>query len=248
MNKMKTILAFLIVSLVTISCSNDNEETKTAPTTTELKYSNGGLITGTTSTSGAVAQAGYSWSELSSGATNLGFNATGDSKLADDFTVPDGEKWTINKFIFYAYQTGYTFTTNPINEIKYSLYDTNPSIAGATPIYGDFTINKYVSGEEAKIYRIPENSSETTRKVFKITTSATDLVLMPGTYWIAWKSRNSDNSIHYFPNNETSNATLNAKFNAIQQLGNAWYVLNDGGTEQTKVDFPFEVVGTKTKL
>ena len=99
MNKMKTILAFLIVSLVTISCSNDNEETKTAPTTTELKYSNGGLITGTTSTSGAVAQAGYSWSELSSGATNLGFNATGDSKLADDFTVPDGEKWTINKFI-----------------------------------------------------------------------------------------------------------------------------------------------------
>ena len=54
MNKMKTILAFLIVSLVTISCRNDNEETKTAPTTTELKYSNGGLITGTTSTSGAV--------------------------------------------------------------------------------------------------------------------------------------------------------------------------------------------------
>ena len=139
---------------------------KTEPTTTELKYSNGSLITGTTSTSGAVAQAGYSWSELPSGATNIGFNATGDSKLADDFSVPAGEKWTINKFIFYAYQTGYTGTSNPINEIKYSLYDTNPSIAGATPIYGDFTINKYVSGEEAKIYRIVKNSSETTRKVF----------------------------------------------------------------------------------
>ncbi|MEM0575461.1 hypothetical protein [Flavobacterium polysaccharolyticum] len=247
MKKIKTILAFLTVSLVAVSCSKDNEETKTEPTTTELKYSNGSLITGTTSTSGAVAQAGYSWSELPSGATNIGFNATGDSKLADDFTVPTGEKWTINKFIFYAYQTGYTGTSNPINEIKYSLYDTNPSIAGATPIYGDFTINKYVSGEEAKIYRIVKNSSETTRKVFKITTSATDLVLMPGTYWIAWKSKNNDNFI-YFPNNETNNATLNAKFNAIQQIGSTWSVLNNGGTEQTKIDFPFEIVGTKTKL
>ena len=70
---------------------------------------------------------------------------------------------------------------------------------------------------------------------------------MPGTYWIAWKSKNNDNFI-YFPNNETNNATLNAKFNAIQQIGSTWSVLNNGGTEQTKIDFPFEVVGTKTKL
>src|SRR4051812_31988317 len=70
-------------------------------------YDNGGLSTGATLFNGTAAPAGYTWSELQRDPANptflnntLGFGAQGSGqRLADDFTVPNGQQWTITQVI-----------------------------------------------------------------------------------------------------------------------------------------------------
>ncbi|MFZ1553126.1 MAG: hypothetical protein WAV53_17145, partial [Anaerolineae bacterium] len=46
-----------------------------------------------------------------------GHQLSANNRVADDFTVPAGETWTINTVTFYAYQTGST-TTSTINHVN----------------------------------------------------------------------------------------------------------------------------------
>lgn len=88
-------------------------------------YNNGGLSTGATSNSGVAAPAGYTWAEVQNDTgnitesnTNSGFAAVVTTTtaffLADDFTVPAGEKWNITEMEFFIYRTDYTGTTHLI--------------------------------------------------------------------------------------------------------------------------------------
>lgn len=241
----KAILTITILSLFVTSCSKD-ETTTPEPTPTELNFSNGNLSTGATSSNGTAAPTGYTWSEIEATNPLNGFNATDNYFLADDFIIPAGEKWTINKFIFYAYQTDYFGTNSPFNEVKYEIYTSNPSAAGVSKIFGDFATNKYVTSEDSKIYRIKNASSVINRKIYKITASATDLVLTTGTYWIKWQTKTNTSSLNFNPPNTTSGIAGVASYNAINQSAGVWAALENG--TGNKVDFPFGIVGTKTKI
>lgn len=248
MKTLKNTIAILGL-IIMASCSKEDEPVTPTPnlepTTTDLNYSNGNLSTGETSNNGTAAPTGCTWSEVQFENGTYGYSAYGDNLVADDFIVPTGEKWTINKFIFYAYQTNFAGTNCPINDVKYTIYSNNPSAAGASSVFGNFVTNKYATAEDSKIYRIYKDAPDSKRKIYKITASATDLVLQPGTYWIKWQSKNIDNSAHFFPPNTTLNSTGLENYNAIGQNLGVWNVLADG---VNKVDFPFGIVGTKTKI
>ena len=62
--------------------------------------------------------------------------------IADDYTVPTGEKWTIENFYTYAYQTSFSGSTLPMSQFYIEIYSSNPSMGGATKIYGDQATNK----------------------------------------------------------------------------------------------------------
>ena len=247
MKTLKKTIAILLL-IFTASCSKDDEVTSVPnpePLVTDLNYSNGNLSTGPTSSNGTAAPAGYTWSEMQLDSSSYGFPAYGNIFIADDFVVPVGEKWTINKFIFFAYQNNFVGTICPIIDLKYAIYNSNPSSAGSTVIFGNFSTNKFAAAEDSKIYRIYKGSPNSIRKIYKITASATDLVLSPGTYWIRWQSINNDNTAHYYPQNTTLNSNGLASYNAIHQEQGTWSVLVDG---VNKVDFPFGIVGTKIKI
>ena len=78
----------------------------------QTTYSNGGLSTGATSSNGTAAPSGYTWSELQAGNSSYGisgvYTATSSFRLADDFVVPAGQKWTISSIEVFAYQTNST--------------------------------------------------------------------------------------------------------------------------------------------
>ena len=80
-------------------------------------YSNGPLSTGVISGSGLLAPPGSTWSELAedcadpsicNAATGYQCSASNQTRLADDFTVPAGQWWTVNSVLVYGYQTGST--------------------------------------------------------------------------------------------------------------------------------------------
>lgn len=238
--KLNLFTCLLLVTFLTLSCSKDDDK----PIQPE-PFSNGnvaGMSSGVTSVGGTTAPAGYTWSEVKTPQSTWGINGTvNDRQLADDFKIPAGEKWNIENFYFYAYQTSFSGTTFPVNEFYFEIYSSDPAIAGAEKVYGDMTTNRFVSSEETKWYRILQGQPDnTTRKIYKMKVKADDLNLNPGTYWIKWGSKTSSGTHFYpqFPHDPS-------KENNAQQFvvsSSTWVDLNDGGQ---RVSFPFEITGTK---
>ena len=246
MKTLKAIFAIVAAALFSISCSNDGNS---EPETSDLNYSNGNLSTGAISADKTNALSGYTWSEVQGTNELLGSLAVvGSYSLADDFIVPAGEKWNITKINFYIYKADYLGVDSPVKEVRYEIYSDNPSTAGAVKVYGDLSVNKYFTSADAKMYRISDfYPDKTARKIFKITASSTDLELPEGTYWIKWQTNvmNGQTLGHHHPSNTIVGSVGLPTYNALQQFGNVWSVLKDGNA---KIDFPFELVGTKTKI
>ena len=91
--------SFLMLLLVSFFTGNINAQT----------YVNSNLNTGGTTSTGAIAPAGFTWSELQTGNTTLGASASiaAGRTVADNFIVPAGPSWTVTKATFFAYSTGY---------------------------------------------------------------------------------------------------------------------------------------------
>jgi len=233
------LLSVAVMVLFFASCSKDDDSPQPEP------FSYGavsGMSTGTVSIAGTTSPAGYTWSQVKTPQTSWGLNGTiNDRMLTDDFQIPSGEKWTIENFYFYAYQTGFSGATFPVSEFYFEIYSSDPSVAGAVKVYGDLTTNRYVSAEDSKMYRIMQGQSDDlTRKIYKMKIQAGDLTLNSGTYWIKWGSKTSSGG-HFYPQFPHDPSRVN---NAKQFVvaNSTWDNLVDGG--QT-VSLPFEITGTK---
>lgn len=239
--KSRLFLCLFSVATFVLSCKNDDDEV--VPQPEAFTYSAvTGMSTGTTSVAGTSVPAGYMWSEVKAPQSTWGLNGTiTDRMLADDFQVPAGEKWNIQNFYFYAYQTGFSGSTFPVSEFYFEIYSSDPSVAGAVKVYGNSTTNRYVSAEETKWYRILQGQADnTTRKIYKMKINAPDLNLTAGNYWIKWGSKTSTGT-HFYPQFPHDAGKIN---NAQQFVvaSSTWVNLDDGGQ---RVSFPFEISGTK---
>nr|WP_314498369.1 hypothetical protein [uncultured Chryseobacterium sp.] len=239
--KSRFFLGLLLTLTLFVSCKNEDSEA--VPQPEAFTYSAvTQMSTGNTSVAGTSAPAGFTWSEVKTPQSTWGLNGTiTDRMLADDFQIPAGEKWNIQNFYFYAYQTGFSGSTFPISEFYFEIYASDPSVTGAVKVYGDTVSNRYGSAEETKWYRILQGQQDnTTRKIYKMKVNAPDLNLTAGTYWIKWGSKASSGS-HFYPQLPHDAAKLN---NAQQYIvsSSTWVNLEDGGQ---RVSFPFEISGTK---
>lgn len=230
----------LFLAVFAMSCSNDKGATTPEP----LVYGNLEVMnTGNVSSSGTLAPEGYFWSEVFS---PLAWGQTGNVNIqfiAEDFVVPSGEKWNIQNFYFYAYQTGFFGNTFPLNEFFYEIYDSDPSIIGAVKLFGDMTTNKYISAEETKWFRIRQGLANSDRKIYKLKIQVENINLNSGTYWIKWGSKNINDIAHFYPQfPEDNNRVNNAKKYTVST--STWSLINNGGIN---VSMPIEIVGTKQK-
>ncbi|MEO5967044.1 MAG: choice-of-anchor J domain-containing protein, partial [Ferruginibacter sp.] len=204
-------------------------------------YTNGNLSTGDTAANGTVAQAGYTYSQLQTGANSIGFNASVASNLsiADDFTVPAGQAWTVTNMMFYAYSTDYAQATSPFNTIRIRIYNSDPSVGAPTPIFGDLTTNRFVSSADAKIYRIGA-TPDVRRKIWSITAS-TPIQLGPGTYWVEFQLGTiAGVTSNFMPPSTIRGALTLPGYNALSHdnAANTWVPLVDGAA---RMDMPFKV-------
>lgn len=241
-------------------------------------YSNGLLATGTVATDGFTAPAGYLWSELQNNTGNNsqvngtaglpGYYYADESlnyALADDFTVPEGQVWSVTSFDFFCYEPIYSGSVPPINQLKIRLYNSDPSLPSSTPIAGNFTTNVYdaTNSENAFIYRIfnatvpSPQQPNFSRKVFRVRGSL-NTTLPAGHYWVEFQVHATDNTEIFFPPvtvvGSRSVAGANSKINVIASffpsdvLG--WGTNTDIGIPNSAPDvalaLPFIVNGTST--
>ena len=269
MNK-KTTFLFLNCLLFLIISNNSNAQ---------QIYTNGPLSTGMMSNSGVAAPEGYTWSECQNETgnttesnTNAGFGAlfntagTNSLQIADDFIVPVGKVWNVNSFDFYGYKTGYVGATIPMDQLRIQIFNTDPSLPGATPIFGNMTTNvlNAENSGEAMMYRLfnsavpaPGAATTTTRKIWRYRGDIT-ASLPAGTYWVVFQMHDIADTSGFFPPVTISGSrgavTANAKNNLVASttvgavLG--WTTIFDTGNPATapdfNQDFPFLINGTVT--
>jgi hypothetical protein len=256
--------------------------TNAAPAQVTL-YDNGPLSTGTTSKSGVAAPAGFTWSELQNDdgnfvETNIGIgyaqsidatgasSPTGGFRLADDFTIPQGQTWSISSIYFYGYRSNAAASPSPFDRYHIQIWNGRPGDLGATVIFGDLATNRLINSASAAMYRIynsavpaPGIPTSTTRKLWRNevstlsnVTTGNPLVLSAGTYWIEFQASDTTNSTqHFCPAVTTVGARSQPGQNARQFQGPSpgqWVNVVDPGdpyeAPDVRQDVSFQVRGS----
>jgi hypothetical protein len=159
-------------------------------TSGQVIYNNGPYVTH--ATGGGVA----GLDPLSSLQTNLGLATFGPTsggtfRLADDFTVPCGEQWTLNSIKVFAYitQAAAPFnTTSPFTSANYRIWSGKPG-AGGVIIHDHSAANQLTSTAWAGSYRVTNTTfTNLQRPVMALNMNGNAIVLNPGTYWLDYQT------------------------------------------------------------
>ncbi len=151
------------------------------PITAPFSFSNGTWITGLGNGSG-----GANTSEIQAGYNTFGFGhalSTG-FRVADDFTVPSGETWTLSNMHWLAYQTGST-TVSTITSVNVRVWNGSP-MGGGTVVAGDTTTNRLTGSVWTGVYKVTNTTlTNTQRPVMDCTVDMTWVPALPaGTYYV----------------------------------------------------------------
>ncbi len=227
---------------------------------------NGNLGTGATSLNGTAAAAGTTWHELQNVTGNttesnslLGVShasqGTTNNTLADDFTVPGGNTWTINTLTVYSLDqvVAPTSTTSPYTNIRVRIWNGAPGVAGSTIVFGDLTTNRFAStafsGRKGIFNsQVPTPGAPTPNlPIFSITANlGTTVVLTAGTYWVEWQVVHTANA--FSPTSQTVGIRTMPAYNARQSVATVWAQIVDGGNPASApdvaVDLPFTITYT----
>ena len=221
-------------------------------------YVNGNAGTSATNNNGVAAPAGTRWHELQNEAGNttesnaslgvahvsLGAN---NLTLADDFTVPAGETWTIFKLKIYALDQVTTSTISPYSNIRVRIYNGVPG-AGGTVIFGDMTTNRFNSTGYANLRaifnsRVPTPTAPTPNFPIFYIEANINTALTAGTYWVEWQVVNT--AATFSLTSQTVGIRALPGFNARQSNAGTWAALVDGGSPATAadvaIDLPFSL-------
>jgi subtilisin-like proprotein convertase family protein len=154
--------------------------------TSAQEYVNGNLITDSILSNGTLAPSGTSWSQIQPPNVSNGTISGTDTRrsIIDDFSIPAGEFWKINRFDCYSYCTGYSSSNLPFDSLMIRIFKTDPRLPNSTPLWGDLTTNRFTSGSFSNIYRVGA-AFDTSRKIWVIR-GLVDTTLGEGRYWIEW--------------------------------------------------------------
>lgn len=181
--------------------------------------------------------------------TTLGFGnqLSQEARLADQFTVPEGRFWQVDRITFFGYQVGST-TASTFIAVNYRVLDGPPGEPTTGVVFGDTTTNRLLSSGWTGIYRVREHESGqvTDRPVMALVASG-GFSLLPGTYWLDWQA---DATLLNGPWNPP--VTINGQAetgDAVQSNDNGVHYeeIVDGGSEAPQ-GLPFVIEGSATGL
>ncbi|MDW8438679.1 MAG: hypothetical protein RMM16_11685, partial [Chloroherpetonaceae bacterium] len=176
--------------------------------------------------------------------TNFGFGHSPAAflRVADNFTVPGGQQWTLDSVWFYAYQTGST-TTSTITSVNVRIWQGQPDQTGSTIVFGDTTTNRMIGTRFSNIYRVTSTTlTNNQRPIMLQTVNLNGLTLNPGTYWIDWQTGGSLASGPWVPPVSILGQPVVPGANALQRSpAGVWAGLVDG---TNPVELPFVLHGS----
>ncbi len=221
--------------------------------TVKAQFVNGNLGTGATSLSGVAAPAGTQWHEMQ-GANNTEANSSiafdnspilGSSRVADNFTVPAGVQWGINKMIFYAVVLPPPPGTSPITAVRVVIRNASP-VGASTVIYGDLTTNRLSATSFSNIYTITSSvvgaapAPNQNFVVWKVEANVS-VNLAPGTYWVEWQTVGGAGQRVFALMSQPIGARTLPGYNGVNTFNNGpWVNTLDAGNPASLPDVPVD--------
>lgn len=251
------------VSSAALSIRHGNPAPPPGP---EVLFDNGPLGTGTTTDGGDPAPPGAEWSELqhpvgdlSEANLFLGESMDGpfdNERVADDFTVPAGETWTIGSFDTYGFTSGLP-APGRFYSATLQIWTGPPSTpsGGFTRLFGDGSTNRLAATEPTGIYRTlntvaPAAADPQPRMIWRNSIEVDPpLTLPPGTYWAEWAGHAHFDS--FAPQVTVKGARGRPGANGRKFLNavGVWSPANDVGNPLPAPDFPqdfaFRLLGSR---
>ncbi|MCB9855170.1 MAG: hypothetical protein H6818_05735 [Phycisphaerales bacterium] len=149
-----------------------------------LLHDNGPFITGDGIDVCPDAPGGSNTSSPAFGSTGGVQTYWVQGRVIDDFTIPNGESWSIESLRWRAYQTGTLYDAS-IPTAFVRLWAGDP-LAGGEPIWGDFETNRQINSTFSGVFRTGNtNLTSCARAIKNVDIDMSALPpLPPGRYWI----------------------------------------------------------------
>ncbi len=163
-------------------------------------------------------------------------------RVADDFTVPAGQTWTISTVTFFAYQTG-SSTTSTINHVNVRIWDGIPGAGGSNVVFGDTTTNRLASSTWSNAYRDLESAPGDATRPVMANTVTINTALPAGTYWIDWQTGGTLGSGPWAPPISINGQAVTGNALQFDPTASTWNAAIDAGAAAQQ-GFPFVVEGT----
>ncbi len=225
------------------------------PPTAGVLFDNGPLSTGTTTDGGDPAPPGAEWSELqhpagdlSEANASLGVNMDltfSKDRVADDFTVPAGETWTIESFDSYGFTSGLP-APGRFYSATLQVWTGPPSnsLGGPTKLFGDASTNRLAATVPTGIYRTPNTVAPAAadpepRMIWRNSIEVQPpLTLPPGTYWAEWTGHAYFEAVAPQVTVKGARGRPGANGRTFVGAVGVWHPAMDVGDPPTAPDFP----------
>jgi hypothetical protein len=188
---------------------------------------------------GGANGANLSSLQSSLGMTSFGWAHQSGFRVADDFTIPAGQSWTIENVELYAYQTGST-TTSTITGVNIRIWSGAPGTG--TVVFGDTTTNRMASTSFANVYRASETTPTNTQRPLMRQVVNLGVTLPAGTYWLDWQTTGSLASGPWVPPIVITGQTTTGNSKQFSSSTGQWADITDAGSS-TPQGLPFTLNG-----
>jgi len=247
-------MAALLVS-IPVSAAQPVDDGQSVPSSEPARYrvplwdgpkavlwDNGPVITSIGTGVGGADESIIDPTEITNG---FGCQWASDIRLSDDFEVPAGQTWEIDKITLIGYQTE-GGPPSTIVGAYIEIYDGEPEFA--TLVWGDLFTNLLSTTEFMNCYRVNQAGSgvNTDRPLMVQTCEFSSAIsLSGGTYWIVWQMDGTEESGPWNPP-ITIDGQLDTG-NALQYYTAAWSPISDSQSGEFK-GLPFILEGNVVAL
>ncbi len=187
--------------------------------------------------------------------------ASGFAFLYEDFIVPNGKGWSVDRFALHAYQTGAigTSTATTIDSIGYTIYPEDAAFPN-TPDFANPILNcgttadslgmlvPVASVRATNVFRVTDTDSGNSvlRQIQRVEgTTNGNCQLSGGQYWVEWRVTGTAASGPWGPTVPEPNVSPARQCyggNGLQLTADGFFIQQNGFCSVT---FPIEVIGNE---
>ncbi|MFN7962156.1 MAG: hypothetical protein U0002_12885 [Thermoanaerobaculia bacterium] len=207
-------------------------------------YDNGPILNSPGTGVGGADESVVQTSTLNMTTLGYGHQFALEARLTDDFEVPPGALWRIDRVTFFGYQTGSTLDST-FTALNLRIWEGPPTGSHSRVVFGDTTSNRLLSTVWTGIYRVREDTSgvETDRPVMANQASV-GVVLEPGHYWVDFQADGTLNSGPWCPPITLPGQAETGDGYQSDDGGVSFHPIYDGGSDRRQ-GLPFLLEGAR---